>query len=182
MHPDQSLAEQDVALLLDRRAETLEFDHRIVRPDGKPMWLRERGQLVRDQDGAPARVVGTALDVTAHKLAAEQLRKQCDRLAVLGAAVERPADAVITVSSDGVIMSWNGGARQVYGHTAEEAVGQHLSLMLSKETSTRLPGILASAEQRRARLETVNVRKDGSLVEVEVGFLRSMTRGAGWSA
>jgi PAS domain S-box-containing protein len=43
--------------------------YRVVRPGGQVRWLYAQAQLIRDPDGGPARLVGTARDVTEHHLA-----------------------------------------------------------------------------------------------------------------
>jgi two-component system CheB/CheR fusion protein len=43
------------------------FDCRIIRADGSPAWIWSRGRVVRDADGAPARIVGIVMDVTRHR-------------------------------------------------------------------------------------------------------------------
>jgi PAS domain S-box-containing protein len=48
--------------LAERRPFAL--DHRVVNPDGRVRWLHARGQVVRDTGGAPARMLGTAQDIT----------------------------------------------------------------------------------------------------------------------
>src|SRR5262249_60313611 len=38
-------------------------------------------------------------------------------------------DAIIGVTTDGVIMSWNRGARGIYGYTSKEALGSPISML-----------------------------------------------------
>ena len=47
--------------------EPFEFDHRLVRPDGTVRWTNSRGRVVREENGAPVRMVGTAQDITERK-------------------------------------------------------------------------------------------------------------------
>jgi PAS domain-containing protein len=44
-----------------------QIEHRILWPDGTVHWLACRGDVLRDADGTPVRMVGTVLDVTARK-------------------------------------------------------------------------------------------------------------------
>jgi PAS domain S-box-containing protein len=41
--------------------------HRYVRPDGSVVWIHAQGDLLRDADGKPAKLLGTLLDVTGMK-------------------------------------------------------------------------------------------------------------------
>ena len=43
------------------------MDFRVRRDDGVSMWVEERLQLIRDQEGRPARVVGCEIDITDRK-------------------------------------------------------------------------------------------------------------------
>jgi diguanylate cyclase (GGDEF)-like protein/PAS domain S-box-containing protein len=47
---------------------------RILAPDGKPRWFSERGQALRDDSGAPVRLVGVAHDISTRRLGEERLR------------------------------------------------------------------------------------------------------------
>ena len=54
---------------------TLNFLHRLVRPDGEIRILHANGELIRDAEGNPNRMVGTALDVTKLKQAEAEISK-----------------------------------------------------------------------------------------------------------
>ena len=44
-----------------------EFEHRLIRKNGEIGWIRSRGEVVCDEAGAPLRLHGTGLDITASK-------------------------------------------------------------------------------------------------------------------
>lgn len=50
-------------------------EHRILRPNGAIRWVEGRGTLVRDEEGQPIRMMGTAWDVTNRKLAKAELEE-----------------------------------------------------------------------------------------------------------
>ena len=54
---------------------SLDFLHRLVRPDGEIRILQAHGELIRDAEGNPSRMVGTALDVTKMKEAEAEISK-----------------------------------------------------------------------------------------------------------
>ncbi len=80
-----------VLAALHRAVETHEpyrEEYRIVRPSGDVVWTESRGRLVLDDKGDPERLVGVCIDVTARKLADEELRirlAQQNAVARLGA-------------------------------------------------------------------------------------------------
>ena len=57
------------------------------------------------------------------------LKRSHDVGELLAAAVESAADGVYTIAPDGTLTSWNPGAERLYGYTAAEAIGQHVSLL-----------------------------------------------------
>jgi two-component system, cell cycle sensor histidine kinase and response regulator CckA len=70
VHPD------DIQLLeenYERRAEGVEMEFRIVRPDGEIRWLRSRGFPIPAENGAITKIAGVAEDVTERKALEEQL-------------------------------------------------------------------------------------------------------------
>ncbi|MFI7131741.1 SpoIIE family protein phosphatase [Nonomuraea sp. NPDC050153] len=64
VHPDDLpwvLADIDEAIRAGRMHST---EYRVCRMDGTPAWVRARGQLLVDENGDPARMVGTLWDIT----------------------------------------------------------------------------------------------------------------------
>ena len=59
----------------------------------------------------------------------EQLTGVKHELSSLQGIVDVSRDAIIGVTTEGVIMSWNRGARGIYGYTAKEALGSPLSML-----------------------------------------------------
>jgi diguanylate cyclase (GGDEF)-like protein/PAS domain S-box-containing protein len=108
-------------------------------------------------------VIGISTDITDRKNAEETAR-------ALAAIVETTGDAIFTKSVDGVILTWNKGAEQLYGYSADDAIGCHVSLLNPHETATEIESILAAvvAGETVRGLETVRHRRDGSRVEVSL--------------
>lgn len=90
----------------------------------------------------------------------------------LAAIVESSDDAIITKTIDGTITSWNRGAEVLYGHTAAEAVGRPISLIIPPDRPDELPSIMARLRRgkRVDHYETVRVRKDGVRLDVSVSI------------
>ena len=88
----------------------------------------------------------------------------------LAAVVDSTDDAVIGKTLEGTIVSWNPGAQILYGFSAEEVIGQHVSVLVPPERREELEGILETlrAGERVPTFETVRLRKDGALVDVSV--------------
>jgi PAS domain S-box-containing protein len=67
--------------LMDNRGFSIE--ERIVRPDGEVRQLRSHGEVVRDGDGRPIKMVGACIDITEQKGAESALRTAARNLQAL---------------------------------------------------------------------------------------------------
>ncbi|HXN36625.1 MAG TPA: PAS domain S-box protein [Solirubrobacteraceae bacterium] len=100
--------------------------------------------------------------------ATEQAGEEAAR-AHLAAIVEASGDAIVSLTMDGVIETWNKGAERLYGYSAEEAVGKHALALLARDPAEReakLASMLAGSEPQQT--ECHDVRKDGSPLDVSV--------------
>jgi PAS domain S-box-containing protein len=88
----------------------------------------------------------------------------------LAAIVESSDDAIISKDLDGVITSWNSGAERLLGYPADEAIGQHITLIIPPDRLSEEAEILDRIRRGVAidHFETVRQRKDGSLVEISL--------------
>ena len=102
-------------------------------------------------------------DVTQRRLGQEAIAR-------LAAIVEAAQEAIYTRSLDGTILTWNSGAERLYGYTAKEMVGQHVSVIVPPQLRE---DVERSMEHIRRgdpipRHETLRRRKDGTDVDVAV--------------
>ncbi|HSE38177.1 MAG TPA: MASE1 domain-containing protein, partial [Blastocatellia bacterium] len=100
--------------------------------------------------------------VIAERKAAEQ------SLSFLASIVESSDDAVIGKTLDGTILSWNGGAERLYGYTAQEMIGQPVSMLFPAGSVDELSRIFDHMKRGDYidHYETARVRKDGRVVFV----------------
>jgi PAS domain S-box-containing protein len=102
-------------------------------------------------------------DITEQKLA-EAARAR------LAAVVESSDDAILSKSLDGTIRTWNRGAEQMFGYTAEEIVGASILRLIPSELASEEYDILRRLNlgERIEHYETVRQRKDGSRFDVSL--------------
>ncbi len=88
----------------------------------------------------------------------------------LAAIVESSEDAVIGKNLDGIITTWNTGAKRIYGYRAEEILGKHISILTPPERPNELPQTVEKLRRgERAELyETVRITKDGRRIHVSL--------------
>ncbi|MDT4895402.1 MAG: hypothetical protein QOH25_479 [Acidobacteriota bacterium] len=131
--------------------------------EGKP-WEVEFVSNVYEEDSRQV-IQCNIRDITERKLTEESR----DRLAAI---VESSDDAIFSKTFEGIVTSWNASAERMYGYTAAEAIGQHLSFIIPPECAEELAGILHNLEcgARIKHLETVRVRKDGSKIDVSISI------------
>ncbi len=90
----------------------------------------------------------------------------------LAAVVESSSDAILSMERGGTILSWNRGAEQVFGYSAQEMIGRSIKLLIPPERrddEAALHRRLLSGE-RLEHYETVRVVKSGERIDVSVSF------------
>jgi PAS domain S-box-containing protein len=182
----------------DRDGRILRWNHRAVELWGRPPTMADvdrvpaaqvirTGQAVRDvtlvverHDGTSVTVSVTVTPITdanGSMVAAVStfLDAQVDADAELNrvrlaAIVVSSDDAILSKTLDGVIESWNTGAERVFGYTAEEAIGRHISLILPPDRFEEEFDVLARLRrgEKIDHFETVRRAKDGRLVDVSM--------------
>jgi len=106
---------------------------------------------------------GIIHDITARKAAEESN-------GLLAAIVESSDDAIIGKSLNGVIRSWNKGAERLFGYSAEEAVGKHISLIIPPNRLDEEHYIIAQLYEGKSteHFETVRLCKDGQTIDISL--------------
>ena len=86
----------------------------------------------------------------------------------LAAIVESADEAIASKTLDGIVTSWNPAAETLFGYTAAEILGRHISVLAAPGREDEMPAILERIRrgEKVERYETVRRRKDGSLVEI----------------
>ncbi|HEX9663447.1 MAG TPA: PAS domain-containing protein [Candidatus Binatia bacterium] len=114
-------------------------------------------------DGAPQMVLLAIEDVT------ERQRAEA-ATALLAAIVNASDDAIIGKDFNGVFTSWNKSAERLFGDTAQEAIGQPITMLLPPDRLHEEPEILARLKrgERVDYFETVRSRKNRSPLEISL--------------
>ena len=123
----------------------------------------------------PAEVAALAGDVNQLIAAAG---RELEASSQLAAVAESSADAILGMTPDGVITSWNAGAEQIFGYTRQEMTGTGLAVLVGPGRAGGLPALLerVGGGETVTQAETKARRKDGTLIDVT--YTMSPLRGA----
>jgi PAS domain S-box-containing protein len=121
----------------------------------RPMWAR--AAPVRNAQGQIVAASMVFNDVSANR------RAELAQLE-LEAIVNSSDDAIVSLSLDGMILTWNPGAQRIFGYTAQEVHGMHLQMLLAADRRQEIPGMLDHLRRNEpiARFESTMRAKDGS--------------------
>src|SRR5215470_12248841 len=88
----------------------------------------------------------------------------------LAAIVESSDDAIVSKTLEGVITSWNRSAERMFGWTADEAIGRHITLIIPPERLHEEDEVLAKLRrgERIDHFETIRVAKDGCRLNISL--------------
>ena len=145
-----------------------------VRKDGTRFWADVVITSLHDEQGTLVGFGKVTRDLTSRQLASEQLRSAAAELRVANAELEQfrllitsvRDYAIFMLDVSGRIRTWNIGAENIKGYTAEEAIGQHFELFYTEEARARKhPAYELEVAGREGRFEEEGwrVRKDGTL-------------------
>jgi len=108
-----------------------ENNHRLKHKDGHWVWVLGRAQIFYDENGKKIRMIGTHTDITKEKELQLRYSQQAQTM-------EQIHDGIIISDLEGNIISWNGGAEELFGYSQSEVIGKHISLIYRKND---IPGI-----------------------------------------
>jgi PAS domain S-box-containing protein len=140
-----------------------EGEIRQRRKDGTPIVVAARWGLQTNVAGEPEAILEINSDVTVERETAEELRRSEEMFSLL---VSNLVDyAIFMLDPQGCVISWNEGAHQINGYTADEIVGRHFSVFYPPDAvRDGKPDRALEVAEREGRYEDEGwrVRKDGS--------------------
>jgi diguanylate cyclase (GGDEF)-like protein/PAS domain S-box-containing protein len=134
-------------------------DFKALRKDGSVFPAEITLNPIQTDDGL---LISSAIRDVTDRRRAEQATAR------LAAIVESSPDGIIGLTPDGMIESWNAGAQRLYGHSAEEAIGQSITIVNPPEHTGNLGHLNAALCGTAVKFESEDARRDGSRVEVGV--------------
>ncbi|HET6583074.1 MAG TPA: PAS domain S-box protein [Nannocystaceae bacterium] len=140
-----------------------------VRKDGTLFWANVLITALFDDSGTHVGFTKVTRDFTERRSTEEELRQSEERLRLL---VESVKDyAIFMLDPDGTIRSWNSGAQQIKGYTADEAIGRNFSMFYTPaDVAAGHPQreLEIAGREGRHEEEGWRVRKNGELFRANV--------------
>ena len=173
VHPDDAPAAIERWQRAFAKGEVFDAEYRLRGANGEYRWFLGRNVPLRE-NGAVLSWFGSATDIEEHKQSQASLREAQEkfRLLVEGA----PDYAMFLLDTENNITYWSLGAEQVFGWSADEAIGKRGSMIFVEED-------LAKGEDRKEIVTAIregsapdrrwHVRKDGTRLWLD-GFMRRL--------
>ena len=113
---------------------------------------------------------GHALGMVVTDLSEQKRRHAEETRLQLASIVESSHDAIIAKTLGAKIVSWNRGAEEIYGYTADEVVGQPISILLPPGREDEIPAIMERIRrgEKVEHFDTKRRRKDGTVIDISL--------------
>jgi PAS domain S-box-containing protein len=155
VHADDLKRHMEVFKTASTERSLFEDEVRFRGADGEYRWFLVQGMPLVDDEANILKWYGIVTDIEDRKRAEEVLREQASLLSLTH-------DAILVCDLNGILKYWNRGAEELYGWTAEEAIGKLTHGLLKTVFSTSLEEITAEVMSKgRWEGELVQTKKDG---------------------
>lgn len=174
VHPDDRQKTMEETLRLGQGESTVGFENRYRCKDGSYRWLLWSASPSQHDNV----ILATARDITDRIQLETKLRAEREQTRAI---LDNLAEAVITIDDYGLVQSCNPAVEHVFGYSADELLGQNVSLLmpehhaaehdyyLERYRTHRQPRVIGHLRELEGR------RKDGTVfpLELAVGEVRT---------
>lgn len=163
IHPDdlhKCIAQYNLAK--ENPGKPFQSLYRTQHKNGNYIWIEVSVTNLLNLSSVQAYVV-VYRDITERKLFEE-------KLALSSLILNSSHDAIMSISLEGIITSWNKGAQKVLGYTYDEAIGQSIYILIPPELHDEEISITQNIKDKKVidRYETIRIKKDGTPVDVSL--------------
>src|SRR5690606_14755531 len=164
-HPDYEDMEKVLKQRLENNEKVSGIKIKRRHKNGDTLNLYLTGIPV--QNGHPSKTKGSIEVIT---IADPMLSEPDIAIRRLAAIVDSSDDAIISKNLQGIITSWNFGARKIFGYTEQEAIGRHITLLIPPELQQEEDVIIGKIRkgERIDHFETIRLTKDGKRLNISL--------------
>jgi PAS domain S-box-containing protein len=138
---------------------------------GKFMVYYDAPHIFSDDEVDVAVMIARQLGFSVERLRAEEQRQRGEQASrLLASIIETSDEAIVSKDLNGMVTSWNNGAKRVFGYTADEMIGRRIVTLVPPDRHNEESEILERIRRgdRIDHYETVRQRKDGSLIDISL--------------
>jgi PAS domain S-box-containing protein len=161
LHPEDEAA----ALAAIEATGSWRGENTHVTRDGTELHVESVVNRLKNESGTPIGLLAVIRDISG-RIRAENARAQ------LAAIVELSADAIYSTDLNGLILSWNKSAENLYGWPAEEIIGRPISTLIPPDRQAEEELILERLRdgERLDHYEAIRLRKDRTIIDVSISI------------
>ena len=145
--------------------ERFTMEYRLLRHDGEYRWILDDGSPRYDSTGKFIGYIGHCLDITERKKAENKLAEEAIRHRIL---IEQSSDGIVVLDENGKVYEANRHYADMLGYSPEEVIQLHVWDWDTQWTREELLDIVRKTEESGDHFETLQRRKDGTLLDVEI--------------
>ncbi|HBB31555.1 MAG TPA: hypothetical protein DDZ80_06090 [Cyanobacteria bacterium UBA8803] len=117
---DRRLVKATIARAIKKQTE-YRTEFRIRHPDGSIRWLTSQGEVYRDSNRKPIKVVGLCMDITPNKQVEAALARSEVKWRSL---IQNSSDLIAILAADGTILYESPASERILGYSSDELVGK----------------------------------------------------------
>jgi len=172
-HPDHTQQYFRDDAFVFNTGKTLKVEESITRHDGDFHLFSTIKSAIRDEQDQVIMIVGVSRDIT-EKVVAQHQQKQAEEAfersqKQLELLVEQMPIALLEWNKNFQIVRWNPAAEKMFGYTADEIIGQSLTLLVPEDIRPEIDNLTDSLLQQQEGISgsNENLTKDGRSIVCE---------------
>lgn len=143
----------------------------IRQPDGRQIPVFVNAVIRRDATSGLSRMHMSVFKAEQRRLYEAELLRARREFEEVAEIVRRSSDAIIRLSPDARIDSWNDGAQQIFGYPIDESRGRSLEILFPPEMMGKIKDALQELKRgEEVHTETVGLHRSGRLIDVSVSL------------